>query len=220
MNGANLITFVNTFSYYRLLDSGFPLDRLNAIFVDGQLQVKLHNFFHKEKINRASFDFSSLAGDCFEYAQKNNLKIALVGAKSDEIGEAVKNLREKYNGLRIVYGRDGYLRSEKEKQELCGILKEKKPDMVVVGMGTPEQEECALYLSEQGLSCHIITCGGFLTQTAKKPDYYRHLVKKFNLRWLQRALEFKHVRKRLFVDYPKNIARYCIDHITLLLKEY
>jgi N-acetylglucosaminyldiphosphoundecaprenol N-acetyl-beta-D-mannosaminyltransferase len=220
MSRANLITFVNTFSYYRLLDSGFPINRLDTIFVDGLLQVKLHNFFHKGKISRASFDFSSMADDCFEYARKNRLKIALIGAEPDEIGEAVKNLCEKYNGLRIVYSRDGYLQSEEEKKELSTILKEKEPDMVVLGMGTPEQEQCALYLSEQGLSCPIITCGGFLTQTAKKPDYYRPLVKKLNLRWLQRALEFKHIRRRLFVDYPKNILRYCVDHIALLLKKY
>jgi N-acetylglucosaminyldiphosphoundecaprenol N-acetyl-beta-D-mannosaminyltransferase len=220
MSKANVITFVNTFSYYQLLDSGFPLDRLDTIFVDGQLQVKLHNFFHKEKINRASFDFSSMADDCFEYARKNNMKIALVGARPDEIKEAVENLRGKYNGLRIVYSRDGYFSSEEEKRILCGELKEKNPDMIILGMGTPEQEKCALYLSEQGLLCPIFTCGGFLTQTAKKPDYYLPLVKRLNLRWLQRALEFKHVRKRLFVDYPRNVARYCIDHITLLLKKY
>jgi N-acetylglucosaminyldiphosphoundecaprenol N-acetyl-beta-D-mannosaminyltransferase len=218
MNRANLITFVNTFSYYRLLDSGFPVNRLDTVFVDGLLQVRLHNFFHKEKIDRASFDFSSMADDCFEYAREHRLKIALVGAKPGEIEEAVKNLRDKYGGIRIVYSRDGYFYSEKEKREMCGALKKSNPDIVVLGMGTPEQEECALYLIEQGIACPIITCGGFLTQTAKKPDYYRPIVKKFNLRWLQRAIEFKHVRRRLFVDYPRNIARYFIDHLLLLIK--
>jgi N-acetylglucosaminyldiphosphoundecaprenol N-acetyl-beta-D-mannosaminyltransferase len=218
MSRTNLITFVNTFSYYRLLDSGFPVNRLDTVLIDGLLQVKLHNFFHKEKINRASFDFSSIANDYFEYAREKQLKIALIGAKPDEIAEAVKNLCIRYKDLRIVHSRDGYLRSEEEKQELYTILKTKKPDMVVLGMGTPEQEECALYLSDRGLSCSIITCGGFLTQTAKKTDYYRPLVKKLNLRWLQRAVEFKHIRRRLFIDYPKNAARYCVDHLALLLK--
>jgi N-acetylglucosaminyldiphosphoundecaprenol N-acetyl-beta-D-mannosaminyltransferase len=218
MSKANLITFVNTFSYYRLLDSKFPVERLDTIFVDGLLQIKLHNLFYKEKISRASFDFSSLANDCFEYAGRNNLKVALIGAKPDEIGEAVRNLQIKYRDLHIVYSRDGYFHSENEKQELCLELNKKNPGIVILGMGTPEQEECALYLSEHGISCPIITCGGFLTQTAKKPDYYRPVVKKLNLRWLQRAVEFKHVRRRLLVDYPKNTARYFIDHIILLLK--
>jgi N-acetylglucosaminyldiphosphoundecaprenol N-acetyl-beta-D-mannosaminyltransferase len=193
---------------------------LDAIFIDGLLQVKLHNFFHKEKVDRASFDFSSWANDCFESAQKNSVTIARIGAKPGEIAEAVRNLREKYNDLRVVYSRDGYFHSDGEIEELCNILREKKPDIVILGMGTPEQEECALYLSEHGMLCSIITCGGFLTQTAKKPDYYNPLVKKFNLRWLQRAIEFEHIRKRLFIDYPKNIARYFIDHIMLLLKKY
>jgi N-acetylglucosaminyldiphosphoundecaprenol N-acetyl-beta-D-mannosaminyltransferase len=178
----------------------------------------LHNFFHKNKINRVSFDFSSLADDFFKYMQKNNLKIALIGAGPDEISGAVKNLQDKYKDLRIVYSRNGYFSSEVEKRELCGVLKDKKPDTIILGMGTPEQEECALYLNDQGLSCPIITCGGFLTQTAKKPDYYRPLVKSLNLRWLQRAIEFKHIRRRLFVDYPRNITRYFLDHIVLLLE--
>jgi N-acetylglucosaminyldiphosphoundecaprenol N-acetyl-beta-D-mannosaminyltransferase len=217
---AKLITFVNIFSYYRLLDSGFPTDRLDTILVDGLVHVKLHNFYHKEKINRVSFDFSSLANDCLEYAQKNNLKVALIGAKADEIKIAVMNLQNKYRNLCIVYSRNGYFFSGSEMQELCNTLRQKGPDLIILGMGTPEQEKCALYLSEHGLLCPIITCGGFLTQVAKRSDYYRYIVKKLNLRWLQRAIEFKHVRKRLFVYYPKNIIRYFIDHTVLLIKRY
>jgi N-acetylglucosaminyldiphosphoundecaprenol N-acetyl-beta-D-mannosaminyltransferase len=67
MNSASIVTFVNTFSYYKLLDSNCSIDKIDYIFVDGYLQVVLHNLFHKKKINRASFDFSSLANDFFDY---------------------------------------------------------------------------------------------------------------------------------------------------------
>jgi N-acetylglucosaminyldiphosphoundecaprenol N-acetyl-beta-D-mannosaminyltransferase len=220
MNQANLITFVNTFSYYRLLDSGFPLKRIDRIFVDGVFQVKLHNLFYKAKINRASFDFSSMADDLFVFVKNNNLKIALMGATKEEIVIAVNNLKKKYSGLRIIHSRDGYFNSEEEKNDLYITLKEKNPDIVILGMGTPEQENFAVYLNEKGLYCTIITCGGFLSQTAKNQDYYWPIIKKLNLRWLQRAIEYKHVRKRLFIHYPKNIIRYCMDHIMLLVKNH
>jgi N-acetylglucosaminyldiphosphoundecaprenol N-acetyl-beta-D-mannosaminyltransferase len=215
-----IIIFLNIYSYYRFLDSELPVERFNFIFIDGLLQVKLHNFFYKKKINRSSFDFSSLANDCFKYIQRNNLKIALIGARTEENTNAVKVLCNKYNDLSIVYSRNGYFHSEDEWREMCNILKEKEPDIVMLGMGTPEQEAGAIYLSEHGVLCTIITCGGFITQTAKRPDYYRPFVKKFNLRWLQRVIEFKHIRRRLFIDYPRNITRYFLDHIVLFLKKY
>jgi N-acetylglucosaminyldiphosphoundecaprenol N-acetyl-beta-D-mannosaminyltransferase len=82
-------------------------------------------------------------------------------------------------------------------------------------MGTPAQEEFAIYLKEHGFVSYIFTCGGFITQTAKHTDYYKDVVKKINLRWLQRATDYKHIRKRLFINYPINIVRYLIEHFIL-----
>lgn len=215
MNQPNIITFVNTFSYYQLLDSKCPIDKIDYIFADGGLQVRLHNIFNKDKINRASFDFSSIADDFFRYVIKNRLKIALIGAAEDEIKSAVKNLDNKYPDLRIAYFRNGFFHGNDEKSLLCAVLKEKKIDAVILGMGTPAQEDMAVYLKDNGLHACIFTCGGFLTQTAKNTDYYTAFTKKTSLRWLQRAIEFKHVRKRLLVDYPKNVVRYIVEHIML-----
>jgi N-acetylglucosaminyldiphosphoundecaprenol N-acetyl-beta-D-mannosaminyltransferase len=218
-NGFRLITFVNTYSYYRLIDSACPIKMFSGVFVDGGLQVKLHNVFYKNKVNRASFDFSSLAHEFFEYLQKNGLKAAFIGAKTEELDRASDNLRLKYPGLRIVYLHGGYFESPEDKTRSLEALKQAKPDAVVLGMGTPAQEEFALYLISRGLKCLIITCGGFLTQTAKKADYYHPVIKKLRLRWLQRFIEFKHVRRRLLIDYPKNIIRYFFDHLFMLLKK-
>jgi N-acetylglucosaminyldiphosphoundecaprenol N-acetyl-beta-D-mannosaminyltransferase len=218
-HNATLITFVNTFSYYQLLESSCPIERFTTILVDGGLHVKLHNLFHKDKVNRASFDFSSLANDFFMYVQNQKLKIALIGAKPDEITSAAVNVRCAYPNLQIVYCRDGYFLSETDKHRVCNILKETKPDVIVLGMGTPAQEEYAVYLSDNGVSGFIITCGGFLSQTARKTDYYNPLRKKLGLRWLQRAVQFKYIRKRLFIEYPKNTIRYFLEHIMMTFRK-
>jgi N-acetylglucosaminyldiphosphoundecaprenol N-acetyl-beta-D-mannosaminyltransferase len=83
-------------------------------------------------------------------------------------------------------------------------------------MGTPAQEELAVYLKDNGVGAYIFTCGGFIAQTAKNIDYYKPIVKKTNLRWLQRTIEYKHIRRRLFMNYPINIIRYIFEHILLL----
>jgi N-acetylglucosaminyldiphosphoundecaprenol N-acetyl-beta-D-mannosaminyltransferase len=219
MKKTNLITFVNTYSYYQLIDSDCPIDIFNTIFIDGDLQVKLHNFFNKNKVNRASFDFSSLAYDFFEYLQNNNLSVAFIGAETKELNCAVDNLRIKHPALQIVYTHNGYFESDNDKLQSTEELKQANPDAIVLGMGTPAQEKYAVYLNSHGVSCLIITCGGFLSQTARKIDYYHPIIKKFNLRWLQRVIQFKHIRRRLFIDYPKNIIRYILDHLFMLMKK-
>jgi N-acetylglucosaminyldiphosphoundecaprenol N-acetyl-beta-D-mannosaminyltransferase len=174
--------------------------------------------FHKYKINRASFDFSSLADDFFRYAVRHNLNIAIIAASDDEVKAAVDNLKTKYPELHIPYFRNGYINETEKKAEVVSLLKASGIDVVILGMGTPAQEEFAVYLKTAGVNAHVFTCGGFITQTAKNIDYYNPIAKKSNLRWLQRAIEYKHVRKRLLVDYPKNIIRYLLDHIALLCK--
>jgi N-acetylglucosaminyldiphosphoundecaprenol N-acetyl-beta-D-mannosaminyltransferase len=215
MKQSNIITFVNTFSYYQLLDSKCPIDKIDYIFADGYLHVMLHNVFNKDKINRASFDFSSLADDFFRYAIKHHLQVALIGAKEEEIHTTISNLKNKYQELAILYFRNGYFDNETDRLNLCNTLKEQNIDAVLLGMGTPAQEELAIYLKDNGVSAYIFTCGGFITQTAKSIDYYKSIVKKTNLRWLQRAIEYKHVRKRLFINYPINVIRYVFEHIIL-----
>lgn len=210
-----IVTFVNTFSYYKLLDSGLPVEKLDCIFVDGSLQVLLHNLFNKNKTTRASFDFSSLADDFFMFAEKARLRLALIGAREDEIKSAVSNLKQRYKDLQIPYFRNGYFNSEREKYNLCNTLPELAIDVVLLGMGTPAQEELAIYIKEKSACAYIFTCGGFIEQTAKNIDYYKPVVKKTGLRWMQRALEYSHVRKRLFFNYPKNIMRYVLEHCKL-----
>ena len=85
-------------------------------------------------------------------------------------------------------------------------------------MGTPIQDQ---FIIEAKDSCPnvklMFTCGGFLTQTSIKSDYYHPLIKKFSLRWLQRMVMHKHVRQRVIKDYPKFLISYLYEHIAMLM---
>jgi N-acetylglucosaminyldiphosphoundecaprenol N-acetyl-beta-D-mannosaminyltransferase len=197
----SITTFINTFSYYKLIDSKCRLNQIDFVHIDGFLQVFLHNVFSRERVNRVSFDFSSIADDIFSYSLKRGYRMALVGATEKEIDSAVLNLKNKYNNIDIGFWRNGYFRNDAEKYDLYTSLKEKDIQVLIIGMGTPYQEELAVFLKEAGLKSYIFTCGGFITQTAIRIDYYNRF-KKGRFRWLQRLIEFKHVRKRLFFNYP------------------
>ena len=64
----------------------------------------------------------------------------LVGGKEEVIQETVDSLKKQFSGIRIVNFRNGYIRTEEEKQELIEDIGLKRPDVVFVAMGSPKQE--------------------------------------------------------------------------------
>jgi len=64
----------------------------------------------------------------------------LVGGKEDTIQQTVKNLKDQFSGIDIVSFRNGYIKTEQEKNELVNDIASKKPDIVFVAMGSPKQE--------------------------------------------------------------------------------
>ncbi|ODA35972.1 hypothetical protein A8L45_01670 [Veronia pacifica] len=204
-----MISFVNPFSYYQLKGDSKYRD-IDKLFSDGLLLCTLHRIFFR-KIARASFDFSSVADFVFEEALHQNARLAIVGATDDENRKAVDIIERKYPGINIVYTSNGYIKRD---QLLLESIESVMPDLVILGMGTPHQENYALFLKDNlHNDCLIITCGGFLTQTSIREDYYFPVVKKLGLRWLQRAIMHKHVRKRLLKEYPLFIIRYISENI-------
>jgi exopolysaccharide biosynthesis WecB/TagA/CpsF family protein len=210
----HIISFVNPFSYIELLKSPALIDGVDSFFTDGALLKIFHNLFYStKKVERLSFDFSSIANDVLEWCQCKNKKVALVGAEPSEIIEAVKNIRKLYPTLNIVYSHDGYVKNKKVSEKVINNIIESEAEILICGMGTPLQEEFLLGFKDISTSLQLgFTCGGFLTQTSIKPDYYHPLVKKTGLRWLQRMIMHSHVRNRVFKDYPKFVLLYLTKH--------
>jgi exopolysaccharide biosynthesis WecB/TagA/CpsF family protein len=216
---SKVITFLNPFSYNVFLENEELIENFDSFYADGALLVKLHNIFNKNKIDRVSFDFSSIAKDVLEYANNNKLNIALIGAKQKELDGALVNLKNIYPSINFIYTRNGYFNNEYEYVECFKNLKEYDIDILIIGMGSPYQEKFAVKVKNENINLPLIfTCGGFLTQTSIKADYYHPFVKRFGLRWLQRAIMHKHVRNRLIKDYPIFIIKYIYNHILMKLK--
>ncbi|MCF6434955.1 WecB/TagA/CpsF family glycosyltransferase [Pseudoalteromonas sp. MMG022] len=205
------ISFVNPFSYYELQQRDDLVDGIDYFFSDGALLCKLHNLF-LPKITRASFDYSSIAGSFLQYVSDSKLNLAVIGATEPENCKAVEVLRQQYPNINICYHRNGYI---KDASAVYNELEAHDIDVVLVGMGTPYQEAfCANGKKALARPMLFITCGGFLTQTSIKPDYYHPMIKKLGLRWLQRVVMHKHVRDRVIRQYPKFVVCYLYNMIT------
>ncbi len=208
---SQVVSFVNPFSYGIVAGNNRLVDEVDYWFSDGALLCRLLGLKRVARYERASFDFSSIAVNVLEYCESEGKKVAFVGASPDEIGVAVNNIIRRYKKLNCVYFRNGYFNSA-EAASIADELNLVQPDVVVVGMGTPAQEDFSLLCKKRlFFPAKIFTCGGFLTQTAVSSDFYHPLVKKFGLRWLQRAIKFSHVRRRLIRDYPRFVLKYLFD---------
>ncbi|HIF9174739.1 TPA: WecB/TagA/CpsF family glycosyltransferase [Photobacterium damselae] len=208
-----LITFVNPVSYYGFLELE-EKEMFSNVYSDGLLLTRLHNIFHgKNKIDRISFDFSSIAGDVLTSAEKLNLNTIFIGGSDYEAKLANIALSNRYPKLNLkCYS--GYFSDIKSRNEFIESLNNVDVDIIVSGMGFPQQELFLVQCKKSISRCFVgFTCGGFITQTAIKPDYYSPMVKVFGLRWLQRAFMHKHVRQRLIKDYPIFIYRYINEQI-------
>lgn len=207
------ISFVNPFSYEILNDKPNLIDAVDYFFIDGNLLKFLHNLLHHDaRVDRVSFDFSSIAGDVFKFCEDNNLKVGLIGSTESEIDSAITNLRSIYSTLDVRYSRNGFFESESEMIQTSFDMNKINIDIVIIGMGSPHQEKYLSILKEYSNDIMLcFTCGGFLTQTALRPDYYFPLVKKFNLMWLQRIIFHKHVRDRVVKVYPKFVFKYLLS---------
>ncbi|MGR5461199.1 WecB/TagA/CpsF family glycosyltransferase [Vibrio alfacsensis] len=204
------ISFVNPFSYLEVLKYDSLVRGVDYFFSDGALLSMLHSMFYT-KVERVSFDFSSIANDFLLFLSDKGLSLAIVGATEQEVQVAVSNLKELYPRLNVVYFRDGYIDDQKY---FVSSLNKIGPDVVLLGMGAPNQEKMALVLKESlEATSLVITCGGFLTQTSIKKDYYHPIVKRLGVRWLQRVIMHGHVRRRVVKDYPVFLLNYLFAKI-------
>lgn len=119
----------------------------------------------------------------------------LVGGKPQVIEETVTKLKSEFKDIRIVGYRDGYLRSEKEKQLLISDIAEKQPDVVFVAMGSPKQELLMEEIQQRHRAIFQGLGGSF--------DVYTGHVQRAPKWWVDHNLEFLY---RLIRE-PKRIKR-------------
>ncbi|GAA0353497.1 WecB/TagA/CpsF family glycosyltransferase [Bowmanella denitrificans] len=199
------VSFVNPYSYQILAQRPDLLNALDHLYCDGVSGAKLLSWRLKCKIERVSFDMTSLAPIFFRFSEENNLRVYLLGANQKEVEGSRDSFLKTFPKLNVVGARNGYFSNESEMTKACEDIFSKSADVVIVGMGTPKQEEFIKYIksySNTGLK-GIFTCGGFIHQSSLKAEYYPYWINKLELRWLYRLLFEPHSRKRVFKYYPK-----------------
>lgn len=111
----------------------------------------------------------------------------LVGAMPQVIEDTVKKLQSEFPGIRIVGYRDGYIKTEDEKEALIADIETKKPDVVFVAMGSPKQELLMEKISQRHKAIYQGLGGSFDVYTGhvkRAPKWWID----HNVEWLYRLL--------------------------------
>lgn len=200
-----LVTFLNPYSIEIVRDRSDVYSKFDFICSDGILPMLLNSICGCSKSRRISFDMTSLAKYVFDNSTDADC-FYFVGSKQNTIEQFVTILNHKYPTLKVQGFHHGYIYNEYD--NVADLIIKSNANIVIVGMGTPQQDEFALFLRERGFYGTIYTCGGFFHQTTRDITYYPKWVNKFNLRALYRMYKETYVVKRVFRYYPMFILHY------------
>ena len=112
----------------------------------------------------------------------------LVGGKEEVIGKTVAELEKQFPGINILAFRNGYIKTEEEKQSLIGDISEKKPDVVFVAMGSPKQELLMEEMQQEHAALYQGLGGSFDVFTGNVDRAPKWWVDK-NLEWAYRLVK-------------------------------
>lgn len=193
----SIFTFLNPVSYLDALDNKDLFSKFDGIFADGSVLVAAIRMLYGKKIERRSFDMTSVAPQLFDYAMQNNKSVYIVASKQEQVEKAVAIFKEKWTGLNIIGFRNGYFANQEEQEQEAMHIAEVNPDFLIVGMGAVMQEKFLILAKEKGFKGVGFTCGGFIHQVAQGDmDYYPAWVDKWNLRFVYRFFKERHTRRR------------------------
>ena len=144
----------------------------------------------------AGIDF---ARRMIEESAKNNIPVALIGAKPETVELAKTNLLNEVSGLNIVYCHDGYFQ---DNESVLQELKSSGAGLILVALGSPKQEKFikdAKSILPNGL---MIGVGGSFDvwsgQVERAPEIYQ----KMGIEWLYRTIKQPERFKRIFPTLP------------------
>jgi len=139
-----------------------------------------------------------------EVCAKNNFSVALVGAKPEIIERAAQNLRAEIEGLNIVYCQDGYFKS---RDDVYWGLGERNPQLILVALGSPKQEEFILEYRKDHSEALMIGVGGSFDVWSGVVERAPEIYQKLGLEWLYRTIKEPQRFKRIFPTLPRFILR-------------
>ena len=163
---SGIVSYVNPYSYLKLRNK-IDLTDFDLITSDGVVLKKLSSIFLNKSIQRLSPDFSSYFKPLFKQLSISKSEVYFIGTKPKFIEKSIQNIQVKYPDLNIIGSRDGYFKDDEELRLHIKEIKKLNPEVVIVGMGSPLQENYLIKLKAAGWSGRGFHAGVFYTNRFK-----------------------------------------------------
>jgi len=115
------------------------LRRADLVYCDGfgvVLGARILGMKLKRRMTGADWIY-----DLAAMGQKKGYRLFFLGGEKGVAEEAAEKLQRKYPGLQIAGSYHGYFELDREGPELVRLINESRPDILLVGFGTPLQEK-------------------------------------------------------------------------------
>lgn len=139
-----------------------------------------------------------------EHSARRGHSVFFLGADPAIAREAQEILEQKYVGLRVAGAYSppvGFEKDAQENDKIIGMLREAKPDICYLALGTPKQE---IWASRYGVRSEVpvmIGVGASLNFVCGKPRRAPRFVQRLGFEWLWRLCqEPRRLWKRYLVD--------------------
>lgn len=178
------------------------LDKNNTVVADGIGIVKgahMLNVLIPERIPGID-----IANELLKYGNDLKKSIYFFGSKQEVLNSLKLKLQENYPHLVVVGMQHGY---EKDRQKVFNDIIKKKPDIVLVALGIPEQEKLIYENIDKFDKGIFVGVGGSLDVISGQKKRAPKIFIKLNLEWLYRILK-----------EPKRIKRFYNNNVKFLLK--
>jgi N-acetylglucosaminyldiphosphoundecaprenol N-acetyl-beta-D-mannosaminyltransferase len=130
----------------------------------------------------------------FELANDEKYKVFILGSLEEINKKAVDELKDKYPNIDIVGRKNGYFKND---DQIITLLREKKPQIVMVALGSPKQEKFAARINKILPNILFIGCGGALDILAGEITRAPKFFQDNHIEWLYRlVLEPKRIKRQ------------------------
>lgn len=121
-----------------------------------------------------------------ELANKNEYSLYLFGAKKEVLDSLVNKIKNNYSNIKLVGYSDGYV---KDKDKVIEEAIKLKPDILLIALGIPMQEELIYKYKNQFKKGIVVGVGGSFDVLSGMKKRAPKLFIKLNLEWLYRIIK-------------------------------
>ena len=136
---------------------------------------------------------------------KRKFRYYMLGATHDSIADAAREAAAAFPSWRQVGFHDGYLRPEASAR-VVEEINAARPDLLLVGMGSPLQEQ---WLADNHARLHVPVCasvGGLFDFWSGRRTRASLLMRKWCLEWVHIAFTEPHKWRRYAIGAPRYLA--------------